>query len=100
VFLLFFSNHAVVWHSAFDTGGKFAAAAAVVITGGKFEVVNKNLRKDVTPGVNNTGGKFAAGIIDPVANLSLVSLTPLVHLDFQIFEQKCPQFYNQGPGGR
>jgi hypothetical protein len=35
-------------------------------------------------GVNNTGGKFAAGVVDSGGNLLPVSLTPLVHLDLRI----------------
>jgi hypothetical protein len=41
-------------------------------------------------GVNDTGGKFSAGVIDtggnlpPAANLPLVSLTPVVQLDLRI----------------
>jgi hypothetical protein len=48
-----------------------------------------------TTGVNDTGGKFAAGVVKPaailppisltpVANLPPVSLTPVVHLDLRI----------------
>ncbi len=84
-----FSIHAVVWHFAFETSGKFAAAGAVAVD------TVANLRWSTTPAAN-----LPLVSLTPVANLSLVSLTPLVHLDLQIFEQKLPQFYNQGPGGR
>ncbi len=46
-----------------DTGGKFAA------------------------GVVDTGGNFAGGVIEMMANLPLVLLIPVVHLDLQIFEK-------------
>jgi hypothetical protein len=35
-------------------------------------------------GVNNTGGKFAAGVVDTGGNLPPASLTPVVHLDSRI----------------
>ncbi len=50
------SIHAVVWHSAVDTGGKFAAAVVIDIPVAnlkpisKTPVVNKNLWKGVTTG--------------------------------------------------
>jgi hypothetical protein len=47
----FLSIHAVVWHSAVDTGGKIAANRLSTTL-----LVNKNLRKDVTTSVNDTGG--------------------------------------------
>jgi hypothetical protein len=59
-------------------------AAGVVDTSGKFATNINNTRE--------TGGKFAAGVVDtggnlppvsfkPVANLLPVSLIPVVHLD-------------------
>jgi hypothetical protein len=46
-----------------DTGGKIAASAGVV----------------------DTGGKFAAGVVDTGGNLPPVSLTSVVHLDLRIY---------------
>jgi hypothetical protein len=41
----FFSIHAAVWHSAVDTGGKFATAVVVDIVG------------EFATRINNTGGQ-------------------------------------------
>jgi hypothetical protein len=58
--------------------------------------VNRNLWQNLPPvSLKETGGKFAAGVVDtsgnlptvsltPVANLPPVSLTPVVHLGLRI----------------
>ncbi len=83
--------------SAFDTGGKFAAAV-VVNTGGKFAVVNKNLWKDVTTGVDDIGGKFSAGFVDSGGNLPPVSLIQLVHLTCKFTNKNDSNFIIMGLG--
>ncbi len=47
---------------------------ATGVIGGKFAA-----------GVVVTGGKFAAGVLDTGGSLPPVSLTPVVHLDLQIY---------------
>jgi hypothetical protein len=51
-------------------------ATGVNDTGGKFAA---------GAGVVDTGGKFAAGVVDTGGNLPPVSLTPVVHLDLRIY---------------